>query len=874
MIDPGGSVQILESTSGPYTGIRERLLNDSPQTFGSYRLIEPLGEGAMGSVWKAMDLRLERVVALKLLKDADESRRRAMLIEAKTACQLHHPNIATIFEAGEVEGTTFIAMEFVEGRTLRAFVPERKDADWLMKVARQAGGALAHAHLKGIVHRDIKPENLVLNADGAVKILDFGIARRHGSEPAPGPPSAATAGGLPTGHFATLVERTAPGYSQGTPAYMSPEQANGYEVGPASDQFSLGVVLYELATGHHPFLRGSLVETLFAVVKDEPGSLRSARPDLAPGFVAAVERLMAKLPASRFPAMQDVLVALDAPEAMSTLRSPVLAAPRSSWLRIAAFGGVVALLAAGGMFALLRRPSGGLAEARAASGTDFSKGRKSIAVLPLEQLMPDPGRAWISTSFADAMASSLVARNDVMVVDRARVLEAMRSLGGQPGQAFASVSELGRTLKVDQLVTGTYLIVGDRVRLGVRVLEAGSGALVQQFNSERPLAEILELEDELRTRLPREMGLGEGTGIQSRAHDPRTREAFAKGDAYLTQGNMEAFLQAKKYFEDALRLEPGYAPAHSGLAWALSEIASDRSLGQGHFAEAQKLFKEGEAHARKSIETDPAYPQAYRSLSAILLRTGNIEGACQAALQAIRLDPGNSLAYNVLGDAFAGLEGAENHIASQRYFEKAIQLDPNSWQAHHRYAVLLQNDGSLAGSVEHARRAIALKPTAEYVYVTGADALIWSGRGAEADAMIQAGLEMNPGSNVLRSLLAYGAALRGDSATVDELSRTLKDAWAPEHSSSVLLSGLGSASRKDLAATAAIYVPFAQKQVGVDWSRKLHNERRVMSVNLYFMARTLAALGGRAEAQSLLELADRLHPGKRKVAAQDPAFKG
>ncbi len=829
----------------------------------------------MGSVWRALDLRLERVVALKLLKDADEARRRALVIEAKTACQLHHPNIATIFEAGEVDGTPFIAMEFVEGRTLRAFVQERNSPEWLMRVARQACGALGHAHLKGIVHRDIKPENLVITPEGTLKILDFGIARRHGGDAASNPASGATAGGIPISHHATLVERTAPGYSQGTPAYMSPEQANGYEVGPASDQFSLGVVLHELATGHHPFLRSSLVETLFAVVKDDPAPLSEARPDLPPGLVSAVHRLLAKAPADRFPSLQDALQALDSPEAMPTVRTPSLPPPpRASWGRIAAFGGAVALLAAGGMYLVLRKPASGLAAARAAAGTDFVKGRRAVAVLPLEQLVPDAEKAWISASFADAMASSLVARDDVMVVDRARVQEAIKALGGAPGLPSPSVSDLGRALKVDQLVTGTFLIVGDRVRLSVRVLESSSGALVQQFNVERPLAQLLEMEDELRARLPKEMGLGAGANLQSRAHDPRTREAFARGDAYLTQGNLDAFLQAKRYFEEALKLEADYAPAHAGLAWALSEMASDRSLSLGRFAEAQAMFKEAEAHARKSIALDPAYPQAYRALSAILLRSGNIEGASQAALTAIRLDPGNSLAYNVLGDAFAGLDGEENHAASGRYFEKAIQLDPNSWQAHHRYAVLLQNDGRLAEAVDHARRAIALKPTAEYVYVTGADALYWSGRDAEAEAMVKSGLELIPNSNVLRSLLAYGAALRGETALVDQLSDSLKGAWAPEHSSTVLMQGLALASRRDLAGAAAFYVPYAQRQAGVDWTKKLHNERRVMSVNLYFMARTLARLGGKAEAESLLALADRLHPGKRRVAAQDPAFKG
>jgi len=472
------------------------------------------------------------------------------------------------------------------------------------------------------------------------------------------------------------------------------------------------------------------------------------------------------------------------------------------------------------------------------------------------------------------MASGPVAQPSVLVMDRSRVLEAMRSLGGQPGQAFSGISALGKALGADQLVTGTCLVVGDRVRVNVRVLEAGTGALLQQFSAEKPLAGILELEDELRTRLPREMGLGDGASAEARARDPRTRESYARGDAFLSQGHLEAFKQAKTHFEEAVALEPGYAPAHAGLAMALSEMASDRSLGRGRFEEARKLFVEGEAHARRAIELAPAHPLGYRALSAILLRTGNLDGACQAALQAIRLDPGNSLAYNLLGDAFAGLEGDENRLASRRYFEKALQLDPDSWQAHHRFAVLLQNDGALAECVEHTRRAIAIRPSAEYIYVTGADALIWGGRRTEAEAMLKAGLEMNPDSNVLRSLQAVCAAERGDPATVEALVQALQGVWAPEHSSSVLLKGLMPAARKDLAAVAALYGPFAAQQATVDWPKKHHNERRVMSVNLYFMARTLAALGGRQEAQSILDLADRLHSGKKKVAAQDPAFKG
>src|SRR5512143_3698771 len=175
----------------------------------------------MGSVWRALDLRLERQIALKVLKrlddpDTSDLRRRALISEAKLACQLNHPNIAHIYDAGEVEGIPYIAMELVEGRSLRLSVGPPASGDFLLSVARQAAAALHHAHQKGIVHRDIKPENLVLTPEGALKILDFGIARRGG----PGSEAPDK-----TAHYFTLMEQTAPGFSQGTPAYMSPEQA-------------------------------------------------------------------------------------------------------------------------------------------------------------------------------------------------------------------------------------------------------------------------------------------------------------------------------------------------------------------------------------------------------------------------------------------------------------------------------------------------------------------------------------------------------------------------------------------------------------------------------------------------------------------------
>ena len=853
-------------------------MNTESQTFGSYRLIERLGEGAMGTVWRALDLRLEREVALKILRNADEVRHRALLHEAKMACQLNHPNIAHIYEAGEVEGTPFIAMELVIGGTLGAFEEKQAEGEWLRSIAHQAVSALHHAHQKGLVHRDIKPDNLVLNEDGLLKILDFGIAQHQSSSPTNGP----------TGHHATLIERTAPGYSQGTPAYMSPEQANGWAIGPASDQFSLGVVLYELATGRHPFMRATLVETLFAVVKDEAPSLHLVRPDLPLGLALTIMRMMAKVPEERFASMQALMEGLQ--EGQSTQVVPTLSGvlragqkartetisnlKRRHRVLVVAAGALI--LAIGGAYALWRNrtPESGLGMARLASTADFAKGRRVVAVLPMEQLTGDESKAWLSSSFADAMASGLTAREDVLVVDRLRVTEAMHQLGETPGKPLRAFGQLARVLHAEWIVQGTYQVVEGRIRLGIRILDSGSGTVLKQFSVDKPEAKVLDIEDELQRRLPREMGLSsDDGGIRYRAQDPRTRELFIKGNALLSEGSMEALLRAKATLQQALDLEPGYAPAHAAMAWTITELGSAMSLTTGRFQEAQGLFKEAEGHALKAIQLDPHNEMAHRALSAIKLRLGDVDGASRAALEAIRLDPGDTRAYNVLADTFAGLDGEENHLVARRYFEKALALDPDNPLAHHRFAVLLQNEGDLEEAVRHADRAIALRPASEFTYVTAADSLLWMGRTAEAEARIARGLKEVPGSSVLKSLNAYCAYERGDAATVNHYAADLASTWPPDHSNAVLLRGLPLAVAKDGAGTLAVYQPFLQRCQTMDWSTRRHNEKRVTSINLYFMARTLAKLGKKAEARPLVDFANQLHNGKRRVAQKDPAFK-
>ncbi|WP_257311590.1 serine/threonine-protein kinase [Geothrix fuzhouensis] len=839
-------------------------------TFGSYRLLARLGEGAMGEVWKALDLRLEREVALKILKDANDLRRKALIGEAKLACQLNHPNIAHIYDAGEVEGTPYIAMELVEGRTLRALVGRPLEAEALQDLARQAASALSHAHQKGIVHRDIKPENMLLADDGQLKILDFGIARRGVEDVPLGQ----------TSHHLTLVESTAPGYSQGTPAYMSPEQANGQPLTGQSDQFSLGVVLYELATATHPFRRASLVDTLYAVTRDEPRPLSELRPDLPRTLQGAIHRLMAKAPTDRFPNLQALAAGLSEDNPTSNVPHLSLSVARLPnarrwWI----LGSVAAVLVAGvalGGFLIRRSLATGLGEARRASLVDFTKGRRVVAILPLEQLQPDPETAWLSNSFADAMANGLVRREDLLVVDRLRVVEAMTQLGDTPGRAPKALGELGRQLKAELLVMGSYQVVGGQLRMTVRVVDTAQGATRHQFQLDRPQAELLKLEDELQQRLPQEMGLGSDTGaLRIQAKNPRTRELYTKALQLITEGNgnQDSAQLANSLLASAIEIEPDYAPARAEYAWSLAELGALRALGQGRFEESQELLRQGKAAAEAAIALDPSASQAYRALGSILLRLGDVEGASRSALQAVRLDPADHRAYDVLADVFAGLEGEDNHQAARRYFEKSLALFPEGWQAHHRYGVLLQNDGVLPAALQHADRAIALRPAAEYAYVTAADSLLWMGRAAEAEPRLRAGLREVPGSNVLRSLMAYAAWDLGDRNTALSYIRELTGAWPPDHSSTLLLAGVKKAVEGDAAGALAVFEGYRLKLLAMDLATKKHNEKRVLSLNLYFMARVAAKLGDAGEARNLVDLADRLHPGKRQVAQQDPVFR-
>ena len=832
--------------------------------FGPYRLLELVGVGGMGQVWKALDLRLERVVALKVLKEKDEVLRKALIAEAKTACQLNHPNIAVIFDAGEVEGLPYIAMEFVEGGTLQQQIGRPWDESDLRRLAVQAAEALDHAHQKAIVHRDIKPANLVVTSEGRLEILDFGVAKRT----------------LPSGRGdsnVTLLEETRPGISMGTPAYMSPEQVRGESLGPPSDQFSLGVVLRELATGDHPFRRDGVVETLHAILKDEIEPLMTLRPDLSPDLCSALDRMLEKNPAHRFPSLKAFASLVGGsqgtgpivlPDAVTQARkhfNPLQDSsgkpPKRIPVALSAAAALVILLIAGFFWWRSQdRPApGGV--------------RKVVAVLPLESIGVPPDQSWLGTSLVDAMSTGLLRRGDLMVLDRLWVADVMTRLGEVPGQPPRDFQKLLKALKSDLLVLGSYQLAGDQLRVTVRLMDGARGEIKDQFATTGTTAGLLTLEDQLQERLPGMLGLRppqEMPSDHARAKNPRTRELYARASDLVAQSNADAFAVARDLFREAADQEPDYAPAHAGLARALAGIAAPEAhLGKDENAAAHLI--ESEAEAREAIRLDPKHSFAHRVLAHSLNIQGRYQEARDAASYAVSLDPADYQAFTVLGDAFANETGAGAHAIAKKHFLRALELAPDYGFAHYRLAVMLQNDGDLEGSVREANITAKLLPSSEYSYLTAGVSLLWLGRVDEARARLEAGIQQAPGFKLLKVTNALAAHDQGDQAAFKHLATLLKGAWPDGHSITVLMEGLEKDMAGDHSGARAIYMGYLHRLKNPESPPPAKDWRR-LSVNLYHMARILARNGDKAAALELLNEADRLHPGKKIVATKDPAF--
>ena len=723
------------------------------QTISHYRVLELLGEGGMGVVYKAEDMRLGRIVALKILSKHSREDQDRFLREAKASAALDHPNICAVHEIGEHEGCPYIVMSFVDGLALKQKIAQRPlKLGEALDIAIQAGEGLQAAHQRGLVHRDIKPGNLMVTPQGQVKLLDFGLAK-----------------------FTDETRITATGCVVGTPSYMSPEQARGGDVDRRTDIWSLGVVLYEMLAGRAPFGGDSAPTILRAILDDQPEPVTALRSGLPLELDRILGKALAKDQRERYQHIEDLLVDLralqrkgsrpiasvetEAPTAAAaTTPAPIPDAKRRWYVSrrglLAAFGTLAAVLAV----------TAGLKVASLRGWRLSSVGAppiESLAVLPLDNLSGDPNQEFFANGMTEALIDELSRIKALKkVISRTSVMQYKGTRKPSP--------QIARELGVDALIEGSVLREGNVVRVAVQLIDGGTDAHLWTDRFDREYKNILELHSDVARAIAQEIKVAlspqeAANPAGSRAVNPEAYDYYLRGLEHSFRSQRETDLRlAIQMFQKAASLDPSFAPtfaalseAHGNMWWyyhdrtrertALAKAAADRaqqlgpSLPETHRAVGYYyyhcLLKYDHAlqELEKARETKPNDVQVLMGIGAVLRRQGRFEQSLVYGKKAIELDPLSATLAVEIGMTCAMLR---NLPEASRYFATALKLDPGAWL---RLAMLihlrLSGESGQAGTALERVRQLGMSNEPDVAYA-GALLDLYSGAFQRAAARL------------------------------------------------------------------------------------------------------------------------------------------
>ncbi|MGZ4789771.1 MAG: protein kinase domain-containing protein, partial [Terriglobales bacterium] len=626
------------------------------QTLGHYRIVDKIGEGGMGVVYRAHDEHLDREVAIKVLPPgilSDERSRKRFRKEALALSKLNHPNIATIHDFDTQADADFLVMEYIPGVMLndklaKGPLPEKE----IIALGTQLGEGLWAAHEHGVVHRDLKPGNLRLTTDGRVKILDFGLAKLR-------VPVAASAATESMSQTETLA---------GTLPYMAPEQLLGGEIDIRTDIHAAGLVLYEMATGKRAFAEFPSGELIGAIVHHSPVPPRELNHELSPELDRIVEKCLEKDPANRYQSAKEFAVDLrrlehdsqtghapSTPHAALTLSS----FRRSKRATLVGSAIVLALVAV-----LLTLPALRRWEARRSGNLPRFR---AIAVLPLVNLSGDPSREY----FADGMTEELITQLGRAIPARIISRQSVMQFKGTK----MSLADIAQKLKVDAIVEGSVVLSGSRVRVTARLIDAAAEAPVWSDEYERDLRDVLGLQGEVTGAIANEIRVKLTPQEQARLAKPRSvnpeaYEAYLNGRFQWSKISKEGIEEAERYFQLALEKDPDYALAYSGLAdiWMMRTDSG--------YASPAETMPKAKAAALKAIQLDDTLSEPRVSLAIIEEYERDWLTADRDYQRAIQLNPSNATAHFMYADYLISLHRNQEW---QTEIQRALALDPMNY---------------------------------------------------------------------------------------------------------------------------------------------------------------------------------------------------
>jgi serine/threonine-protein kinase len=650
------------------------------KTISHYRILEKLGEGGMGVVYKAEDTKLGRPVALKFLPPdltRDDEANKRFIQEARAASALDHPNICTVHEIDETnEGQTFIAMACYEGESLKAKIERGPlKLDEALEIATQIAQGLAKAHSEGIIHRDIKPANILVTKDGLVKIVDFGLAKLAGTK-------------------ATKTGRTL-----GTAQYMSPEQARGEAVDARSDIFSLGAVLHEMLTGKHAFPGEYEQATLYAILNQNPEPVTALRSGIPMELERIVMKMLVKSPGERYQRLDDFLVDLRALKKQVESRGEPIVCPRARSRRR---GIAIAIAAAAVIVAVGALVMRSVLSPRAGP-------IDSIAVLPLENLSGDPAQEYFADGMTEALITDLAKIGALKVISRTSV---MRFKGTQK-----SLPNVAHELDVDAVIEGSVLLVGDRVRITAQLIEAQADRHIWAESYERNIRDVLTLQQEVAREIAKAIKVAltpaeTATLTKVTQVDPKVHDLYLRGRYHWNKRTSEDLEKSIEYFERAIAMDPQFALAYAAMADAYLVIAN------WGYKDPREMYALAKQYAEKAIDIDDQLSQAYAVFAGVEeFLNFNWQESERLFKRAIELNPNNSTAHQWYAE-FLSYQGRQEEALTE--CDKALAIDPLSLIIGQEKAAVLLQAKRYNEAIEQCRRTLDLDKEFRSVHMIAA----------------------------------------------------------------------------------------------------------------------------------------------------------